>query len=51
LQSISRERNGKRRLLLDDSLLWWEAVLVAWCFPFVRNGFGGFFLEEEEERE
>jgi hypothetical protein len=35
--------NGKRRLLLDGSLLWWEAVLLAWCFPVVRHGFGGFF--------
>jgi hypothetical protein len=43
LQSRSRERNGKRRLLSDGSLVWWEAVLLAWCFLFVRHGFGGFF--------
>jgi hypothetical protein len=46
-----KERNGKRRLLSDGSLLWLEAVLLAWCFPLVRHGFGGFFLEEEDERE
>jgi hypothetical protein len=38
-----KERNGKRRLLSDGSLLWLEAVLLAWCFPLVRHGFGGFF--------
>jgi hypothetical protein len=43
LQSGSRERNGKRRLLSDGSLLWWESVLLAWCFPLVLHGFGDFF--------
>jgi hypothetical protein len=47
LQSRSRERNGKRRLLLNGSLLWWEAVLLAWCFPLVRHGFGGFFWKRK----
>jgi hypothetical protein len=43
LQSKSRERDKKRRLLSDGSLLWWEAVLLEWLFPLVRHGLGGFF--------
>jgi hypothetical protein len=43
LQSKSRERDEKRRLLLDGLLLWWEAVLLEWLFPLVRHGLGDFF--------
>jgi hypothetical protein len=48
LQSRSRERDEKKKLLSNGSLLWWEAVLLEWLFPLVRHGLGGFFLEEEE---
>jgi hypothetical protein len=43
LQSRTRERVVKKRLLLNGSLLWWEAVLLDWLFPLVRHGLGGFF--------
>jgi hypothetical protein len=43
LQSRTRERIEKKRLLLNGSLLWWEAVLLGWMFPLVRYGLGGFF--------
>jgi hypothetical protein len=48
LQSRSRERDEKKKLLVDGSLLWWR-VLLAWFFPFIRHGFGT-FLEEEDEK-
>jgi hypothetical protein len=50
LQSRTRERVEKKRLLLNGSLLWWGTVLLDWLFPLVRHGFGGFSLEEEDER-
>jgi hypothetical protein len=50
LQSRTRERGEKEGLLLNGSLLWWEAVLLDWLFPLVRHGLGGFSLEEEDER-
>jgi hypothetical protein len=50
LQSRTRERVEKERLLLNGSLLWWEAVLLGWLFPLVCHGLGGFSLEEEDER-
>jgi hypothetical protein len=49
LQSRSRERNGRSRLLSSGSFLWWRAVLLAWFLPLVCHGFG-VFLEEEDER-
>jgi hypothetical protein len=50
LQSRSRERGEKRRLLSDGSLRW-ESILLVWFSPLVYHGLGGFFLEEEDERE
>jgi hypothetical protein len=49
LQSESRERDERKRLLSDGSSLWWEAVLFAWFLPLVCHGFG-VFLEKEDER-
>jgi hypothetical protein len=49
LQSRSRIRNGRGRLLSDSSLLRWRAVIFAWFRPLVCHGFG-VFLEEEDER-
>jgi hypothetical protein len=43
LQSRTRERVEKKRLLLNGLLLWLEAVLLDWLFPLVRHGLGGFF--------
>jgi hypothetical protein len=43
LQSRTRERIEKKRLLLNGSLLWWEVVLLGWLFPLVCPGLGGFF--------
>jgi hypothetical protein len=42
LQSKTRERDEKKRLLSNGSLLWWEVVLLNWLFPLVCHGFGGF---------
>jgi hypothetical protein len=39
----SRERDEKKRLLSNGSLLWWEVVLLEWLFPLVHHGLGGFF--------
>jgi hypothetical protein len=50
LQSRTRERIEKKRLLLNGSLLWWGAVLLDWLFSLVRHGLGGFSLEKEDER-
>jgi hypothetical protein len=50
LQSRTRERVEKERLLLNGSLLRWEAVLLGWLFLLVRHGLGGFSLEEEDDR-
>jgi hypothetical protein len=50
LQSRTRERVEKKRLLSNGSLLWWEVVLLDWLFPLVRHGLGGFSLKEEDER-
>jgi hypothetical protein len=50
LQSRTRERVEKKRLLSNGSLLWRGAVLLDWLFPLVRHGHGGFSLEEEDER-
>jgi hypothetical protein len=43
LQSKTKERDEKKRLLSNGSLLLWEAVLLQWLFPLVRHGLGGFF--------
>jgi hypothetical protein len=43
LQSRTRERGEKERLLLNGSLLWWEVVLLDWLFSLVRHGLWGFF--------
>jgi hypothetical protein len=50
LQSRSRGRNEKKRLLSDGSLLYWEAILLEWFFPLSAIALG-VFLEEEDERE
>jgi hypothetical protein len=50
LQSRARERIEKKRLLLNGSLLWWDAVILDWLFPLVRHGLGGFSREKEDER-
>jgi hypothetical protein len=50
LQSRTRERVEKKRLLSNGSLLWWKVVLLDWLFPLVRHALGGFSLEEEDER-
>jgi hypothetical protein len=50
LQSRSRERNERRRLLSDGPLLWWMAVLLAWFLPLVYHGFGGFFWRRKMRR-
>jgi hypothetical protein len=42
LQSKSRERDVKKRLLSNGSFLWWETVLLEWLFSLVRHGLGGF---------
>jgi hypothetical protein len=42
LQSRTRERIEKKRLLSNGSLLWWGAVLLDWLFPLVRHGLGVF---------
>jgi hypothetical protein len=47
LQSRTRERIEKKRLLSNDSLLWLGTVLLDWLFPLVRHGLGGFFSGEE----
>jgi hypothetical protein len=49
LQSRTRERTEKKRILSNGSLFWWEVVLLDWLFPLVRHGLGGFSLEEEDE--
>jgi hypothetical protein len=49
LQSESRERDERRRLLSDGSFLWWRAVLLEWFLARVCYSFG-VFLEEEDER-
>jgi hypothetical protein len=49
LQSRTRERVEKKGLLLNDSFLWWEDVLLDWLFPLVRHCLG-FFLKKEDER-
>jgi hypothetical protein len=46
LQSGTRERVEKKRLLLNGLLLWWGAVLLDRLFPLVRHGLGGFFSGE-----
>jgi hypothetical protein len=46
LQSRTRKRIEKKRLLSNGSLLWWGVVLLDWLFPFVRHGLGGFSLEK-----
>jgi hypothetical protein len=50
LQSRTRERIEKKRLLSNGSLLWWGTVLLDLLFSLVRHGLGGFSLEEEDER-
>jgi hypothetical protein len=42
LQSKSRERDEKKRLLSNGSLLWWEAVLLERCFPLSAMALGVF---------
>jgi hypothetical protein len=42
LQSKSREKDEKKKLLSNGSFLWWEAVLLEWLFPLVRHGLAGF---------
>jgi hypothetical protein len=49
LQTRTRERVEKKRLLLNGSLLWWEVVLLDWLFPLVRHGLGGFSGERGRE--
>jgi hypothetical protein len=49
LQSESRERDERRRLLSDGSFLWCRDVLFARFLPLICHGFG-VFLEEEDER-
>jgi hypothetical protein len=51
LQSKTRERDEKKRLLSNGSLLWWEAVFFEWLFPLVRHGLGGFFWGRTSGRE
>jgi hypothetical protein len=43
LQSRTRERVEKKKILLNGSLLWWDAVLLDWLFPLVHHGLGSFF--------
>jgi hypothetical protein len=43
LQSKSRERDEKKRLLSNGSLIWWEDVPLERLFPLIRHGHGGFF--------
>jgi hypothetical protein len=50
LQSRTRKRIEKKRLLSNGSLLWWGDVLLDWLFPLVRHGLGGFSLEKGDER-
>jgi hypothetical protein len=50
LQSRTRKRVEKKRLLSIGSLLWWEAVFLDWLFPLVRHGLGGFSLEKKDKR-
>jgi hypothetical protein len=50
LQSRTRERIEKKRLLSNGSFLWWGAVLLGWLFPLVRHGLGRFSLKKEDER-
>jgi hypothetical protein len=42
LQSRTRERVEKKRLLSNGSLLWWDVVLLDWLFSLVRHGLGVF---------
>jgi hypothetical protein len=42
LQSRTRERVEKKRLLSNGSFLWWEAVFLDWMFPLVHHGLGSF---------
>jgi hypothetical protein len=41
LQSRTRKRIEKKRLLSNGLLLWRSAVLLDWLFPLVRHGLGG----------
>jgi hypothetical protein len=43
LQSRTRERIEKKRLLSNGSLLWWEVVFLDWLFSLIRHGLGDFF--------
>jgi hypothetical protein len=49
LQSRTRERVEKKRLLSNGSLLWLEAVLLDWPFPLVCHRFGGFLWTRGRE--
>jgi hypothetical protein len=46
LQSRTREKIEKKRLLSNGSLLWWGTVLLDWLLPLVWHGLGGFFSGE-----
>jgi hypothetical protein len=51
LQSRTRKRIEKKRLLSNGLLLWRSAVLLDWLFPLVRHGLGGGGFSGEGGRE
>jgi hypothetical protein len=50
LQSRTRKRIEKKRLLSNGLLLWWGFVLLDWLFLLVRHGLGDFSLGKEDEK-